>query len=675
MKRNLKLGCSILLYVFCLALLVGCDGQKPNDDNPTNATKSITITYDANGGVFSGVTTTTQKVNANSLLTAPGSPTRQNYIFSGWSKTKNGSNLWDFANDTAMENVTLYAVWKSESARILSVEGATITNLHIYLLVDKDTEIVSLSNKVICGDDSAWKLYYDTLGQMEIPTKIAASSSGSLKNGRNEFFIVVTSKDGTQTNLYTLEVYRSYSVNVTYYVNNNVINTDTAYTGYEYTIDYKPILEGYKFNYWQDEQGNEVSSTILVGTSNFFANITANSYKCNIDVNGGNKLDTTEYTFTYAQQFVLPVPTRQGYTFLGWYADELQITKANGESLDEWNSLNRLDLVAKWQIKRYNVTITSSDINYGVVTDGGEYDYGSDVTITATPNIGCNFNGWYDSSGKLVTKEASYTFYSVTKNFDLQALFAPDEALSNFNFKSTLTTCEIIELKDKTVSEIILPEYITSIDYKAFVGSSNLETVYWNAVSCMCVNYSPQYLMFSGCLKLTTIVVGENVTSIVGSAFSGCNSLTGVYYEGNIEGWCNINFATSSSSPLSYAQNLYINNELITELVIPDTVTEIKPYAFCGCRSLTSLKIGNSVTIIGDSAFNYCKKISSLSIPTSVTSIGSYAFSQCNIASISFEGTVDQWHAVYTGANWCQWSSTEKVICSDGEAGRYNQNA
>ena len=52
--------------------------------------------------------------------------------------------------------------------------------------------------------------------------------------------------------------------------------------------------------------------------------------------------------------------------------------------------------------------------------------------------------------------------------------------------------------------------------------------------------------------------------------------------------------------------NLYINNELVTNLVIPDTVTNIKQYAFYGCYSLISAIIPKSVINIESGAFSAC---------------------------------------------------------------------
>lgn len=55
-----------------------------------------------------------------------------------------------------------------------------------------------------------------------------------------------------------------------------------------------------------------------------------------------------------------------------------------------------------------------------------------------------------------------------------------------------------------------------------------------------------------------------------------------------------------------------MNGELVTELVIPDDVSEIKKCVFSGCDGLTSITIGNGVTSIGDYALENCTNIVSI---------------------------------------------------------------
>ena len=133
---------------------------------------------------------------------------------------------------------------------------------------------------------------------------------------------------------------------------------------------------------------------------------------------------------------------------------------------------------------------------------------------------------------------------------------------------------------------------------------------------------------FRDCRNLTTINIPKGVTSIGSNAFYGCSSLTAVYIS-DIAAWCSIEF-DFLSNPLVYAHNLYLNGELVTELIIPEGVTSIGKDAFYGCSSLTSITLPEGVTSIGNSAFHGCSKLTSITIPESMTSIGDLAFCRCS---------------------------------------------
>ncbi len=160
------------------------------------------------------------------------------------------------------------------------------------------------------------------------------------------------------------------------------------------------------------------------------------------------------------------------------------------------------------------------------------------------------------------------------------------------------------------------------------------------------------YSAFSGCTGLTSVTIGNSVTSIGNDAFFWCTGLTSVHIT-DLAAWCNISFSNEWANPLYYAHHLYLNDNEITDLVIPNSVTSIKNYAFYSCTGLTSVNIPNSVTSIGDSAFEGCTGLTSVTIPNSVTSIGKWAFYDCSsLKDLYFDGTKAQWNNVYKGVDW-----------------------
>ena len=175
-------------------------------------------------------------------------------------------------------------------------------------------------------------------------------------------------------------------------------------------------------------------------------------------------------------------------------------------------------------------------------------------------------------------------------------------------------------------------------DYGLYLGS-NTQSYYGSGLFCNSpletlylgrdLTYSDGHSSFQNKSTLTSVTIGNSVTSFSYSSFYGCTGLKEVHIS-DLVAWCNIDFGGFSANPLFYAKNLYLNGDLITDLVIPDNVTEIKDYAFDCCSSLTSVTIPNSVTSIGSSTFSGCSSLTSIVIPNSVTSIGSSTFSGCS---------------------------------------------
>jgi hypothetical protein len=85
---------------------------------------------------------------------------------------------------------------------------------------------------------------------------------------------------------------------------------------------------------------------------------------------------------------------------------------------------------------------------------------------------------------------------------------------------------------------------------------------------------------FSRSENLTSIIVPNTVTQFFETfGFENCPNLTSVHFP-DIEAWCDITFVTSYANPLYSGKNLYINNELVQNVTIPDGTTEIKRYIF-----------------------------------------------------------------------------------------------
>ncbi len=108
---------------------------------------------------------------------------------------------------------------------------------------------------------------------------------------------------------------------------------------------------------------------------------------------------------------------------------------------------------------------------------------------------------------------------------------------------------------------------------------------------------------------ITSISIPATVTRIHHSAFDSCANIERVYIT-DIAKWCNIFFDYETATPLCQDADLYLNGELLTDVIIPEGVEYISNYAFYGCTSIRTVEIPESVTYIGWRTFNYCDTLS-----------------------------------------------------------------
>ena len=248
--------------------------------------------------------------------------------------------------------------------------------------------------------------------------------------------------------------------------------------------------------------------------------------------------------------------------------------------------------------------------------------------------------------------EAFYGCSGLTK-----AEFASVESLCNIKFgnysSNPLYYAHKLCIDGKEVTDLVIPNSVTSIGESAFRGCSGL-----TSVTIPSSVTSIGWFAFSDCSGLTSVTIGNSVASIGDYAFSGCSGLNKAEFA-SIENLCGIRFETETANPLYYAHHLYINGEELKDLVIPNSVTSIGSYAFYNCSGLTFVTInsnaiaskshsssstlsgifgsqvkeyvfGDGVESIGSYACHNCTNMTSVTIPNSVTEIGDYAFSGCS---------------------------------------------
>jgi len=471
---------------------------------------------------------------------------------------------------------------------------------------------------------------------------------------------------------------------------------------------------GYTFLGWFDEQGNAVKNAgDAVRENNTYPYTYSWTFEADSSVSCIAKWDLSTDT-SYTVEYYLENSDKSGYPVIADQTEMLTGTtfdKVTAE-IKEFEhftfadiSSNVLDgtiapegnLVLKIYYSRntYDVSASVDEEKHGAITGAGTFAYDQKITLTATPNPGYEFDGWYEGDD-LVCDTAEYTF-SANGPVNCIAKFKFDLYLEAKFYFSDEDGWTIEGVKDISSTEIVIPAYITKIGAGAFQGCTSLESIIVpDSVTAIgkeafkdCTSLSNAVIgsqvkaisdgMFSGCTSLTGVTisqpekvtfigknafkecesleyvnVGESVTSIGGNAFKNCKKLYSVTLSkdldeiGNdaflgctgikevnissIEDWCSLNFYNSPTmSPLySGRGNLYIDGQLVTELIIPDSITKIGEFAFAGCSSITSLTVPSTVVSIGKDAFVSCSGLKTVEIEQGgVESLPGGLFSGC----------------------------------------------
>ena len=266
-----------------------------------------------------------------------------------------------------------------------------------------------------------------------------------------------------------------------------------------------------------------------------------------------------------------------------------------------------------------NTNLTSVTIPNSVTEIGYYAFYGCGGVTDYTWNArNCSYNGNMPTS--------NIERVSIGNEVEiLPSNFVSGSKITSVSIPNSVTTIgEYAFRYCSSLTSVNMPNSVTEIGNYAFSYCSSLTNLNIpNSVTTI-GSYA-----FSYCSGLTNVTIGNSVTSIGDNAFLNCTSLTSVNIS-DLEAWCKISFSNATANPLYYGQHLYLNGDEVTDLVIPNSITEIGNYAFSDCSSLTSVNIPNSVTTIGEYTFYNCSSLTSVTIGNSVTTIGDYAFSNCS---------------------------------------------
>ena len=226
---------------------------------------------------------------------------------------------------------------------------------------------------------------------------------------------------------------------------------------------------------------------------------------------------------------------------------------------------------------------------------------------------------------------------------------------SEIKIPSSVNGLKIIEIADEAfkgntqITEVSMTNNITKIGDRAFMDCTALKAV----KSIKSVTAFGESI-FEGCTSLAEIAIPDSVVDIPARAFYGCTSLLEIDYHKNLKSVA-IDALTDtawedsqSDGALAFGRICYGYKGDITNLVIPEGVSIIEPYAFLGCEQIKSVEFGPDVEEIGLYAFQNCVNLEKMICSSAVSIIKAGAFkgcsslkeadfSDCTISTIGYE--------------------------------------
>lgn len=201
-------------------------------------------------------------------------------------------------------------------------------------------------------------------------------------------------------------------------------------------------------------------------------------------------------------------------------------------------------------------------------------------------------------------------------------------------------------IEDKLIEDLVIPMDIKEIPSFPFRGCASIRSVKFSGDKLgghafeSCVNLESVDLRgvaeiggsaFSKCTRIKKMYLSNDIKFIYNEAFSDAK-IEDCMYEGDLSTWLtDISF---EDNPISVANNFYINDELLTHLVLPEGVSVINSRVFAGYDRLQDITFPKSLHRIGESAFEACSNLKEIGW-NKVDTIESYAFSETGLEEVS----------------------------------------
>ena len=347
-----------------------------------------TVTFETSGG--SAVAALTN-VASGATITAPTAPTKDHYTFDGWYKEAELTNSFVFATDTVNANITLYAKW---------------TPIHFTVTFESNggSAVAALTN-VMSGT---------AITAPTAPTKEHYTFDGWYKEvGLTTPWNFTTDTVTSNTTLYAKWTAVTFTVSFESNGGSAVASMPSVMSGTTITAPTAPTRENYTFDGWYKEVGlttpwNFTTDTVTVNTT-LYAKWMAVTYTVTFDSDGGTAIDPLTNVMHGATITAPTAPTKDGYTFEGWYK-EVEFTNLWVFETDVVTS--NTTLFAKWEVEVVVPagTAISTAQEFHDMTKGGsadEFYLANDIDFTGftwtVTGTGTAFRGILNGNGMTIS--------------------------------------------------------------------------------------------------------------------------------------------------------------------------------------------------------------------------------------------------------------------------------
>lgn len=302
-------------------------------------------------------------------------------------------------------------------------------------------------------------------------------------------------------------------------------------------------------------------------------------------------------------------PTRNGYTFVGWYLEGEKIEKITDETFKNSNA-ESITLFSEWEPVQYTVSLDAQggDLEEEELT----VTYGDVSDFPVPEKYGYAFEGWYDGYERVTDgKGKCLSIWTYTEDLELTAKWKIDPSKTGLSIYPS-DTGYVLYSASGFAETLIVPDYVTEIGEYAFNSNSTCTELLFAEGSKLTV--VEDHAFFKS--KIKNIVLPAGVVSIGDSAFASCTELESV--------------AFADGSKLNHiGEGVFKNCHSLKSAVLPSSVREIPSQAFGNCYSLYEFGVSEGCRYISERAFENCYVLASLTLSSTVEYIGDYAFSDC----------------------------------------------